>query len=169
MFVAFDVQYKDPQAAAAAVTFDGWSSYEPLDEVLLTVAKVEPYVSGSFYKRELPCLLALFKEVEKRHGRPEFLFVDGYVNLAEGHPGLGRRLYDAVGIPVVGVAKTKFHQADAIEIIRGASKAPLYVTAVGIGVIDAARGVSKMAGPYRVPALLQRVDQLARIGAKGLV
>lgn len=168
MFVAFDVQYVDTRAAAAAVLFEEWTSTMPTDEVLTVVDGVEPYVPGSFYLRELPCLLAALRVVEARHGQPALLFVDGYVNLEPGHPGLGRRLHDATGLPVVGVAKTRFHQAEAVEVTRGASKAPLFVTAVGCEVAIAAQGVLRMSGPYRIPALLQRADQLARKGAQGL-
>jgi deoxyribonuclease V len=108
------------------------------------------------------------EKVELRHGPPQVIFVDGYVNLEPGHPGLGRRLFDRVGIPVVGVAKTRFHQATAVEVCRGASRSPLYVTSVGIDVEQAAKGVERMRGPYRIPTLLQRADSLARIGAKGM-
>ena len=168
MFVAFDVQYVDPRAAVAAVAFTGWTAAAPFDEVLVALDNVAPYLAGSFYKRELPCLMAALDVVVQRHVRPDLLFVDGYVNLEPGHAGLGRRLYDIVGIPVVGVAKTRFHQAEAVEVLRGASTSPLFVTAVGIDVEEAAHGVELMQGPYRIPALLRRVDQLARIGAKGL-
>lgn len=168
MFVAFDVQYVETRAAAAAVLFEGWTSITATDEVLTTVEDVAPYVPGSFYLRELPCLLAALRIVEARHGQPALLFVDGYVNLEPGHPGLGRRLHDATGIPVVGVAKTRFHQAEAVEVTRGASKAPLFVTAVGCEVAIAAQGVLRMSGPYRIPTLLQQVDHLARKGARGL-
>lgn len=169
MFTAFDVQYRDPQAAAAAVIFQGWDAFDPEDQVIAVIEEVEPYVPGEFYKRELPCLLAALEGVERKYGRPELLFVDGYVNLEPGHPGLGRRLYDAVGIPVVGVAKTRFHQAAAVEILRGSSKSPLFITAVGMDAIDAAEGVMKMRGAYRIPTMLQLADQLARAGAKDLI
>lgn len=71
----------------------------------------------------------------------------------------GRRAHAG---PVIGVAKTRFAGADAIEVVRGDSARPLYVTAVGIDAAHAARCVTGMAGEFRIPALLQRVDALAR-------
>jgi deoxyribonuclease V len=66
-------------------------------------------------------------------------------------------------IPVIGVAKTAFHGSDfAARVLRGASRNPLFVTARGVPVNDAARWVEAMHGPHRVPTLLARVDRLAR-------
>jgi deoxyribonuclease V len=64
-------------------------------------------------------------------------------------------------IPVVGVAKTKFHGAVPVEVLRG-SGSPLFVTAVGLTLPEAANCIRDMHGPYRIPTLLRRVDQLAR-------
>ena len=91
------------------------------------------------------------------------VIVDGYVRLGD-KPGLGWRLWEALSerVRIVGVAKTRFRAAKAKEVIRGSSKAPLYVTAAGIGVDQAANCVAKMAGPYRIPTLLKRVDRLSR-------
>jgi deoxyribonuclease V len=49
-----------------------------------------------------------------------------------------------------------------VEVLRGASKAPLYVSAVGIAADDAATAVRAMHGPHRIPTLLARVDAIAR-------
>ena len=46
--------------------------------------------------------------------------------------------------------------------MRGASKKPLYVTAIGTPVKDAARDVRAMHGAFRVPTLLARADRLCR-------
>jgi len=62
----------------------------------------------------------------------------------------------------VGVAKTRFHSASAIEVYRGLSKTPLFVTAVGMEVAEAAAKVATMAGSHRNPQLLKGVDHLAR-------
>jgi deoxyribonuclease V len=63
---------------------------------------------------------------------------------------------------VIGVAKSAFAGASAIEITRGAGTRPLYVTAIGIDARLAAAHVQSMHGPYRQPTLLKRVDQLTR-------
>lgn len=76
--------------------------------------------------------------------------------------------YEALGrtTPVVGVAKRPFGDARqcaaVVPVLRGASRRPLYVTAVGMAVEEAACRVRGMAGKYRIPALMRRVDQLAR-------
>ena len=66
-------------------------------------------------------------------------------------------------VSVIGVAKTSFHDNDAaIEVARGASARPLYVTAEGIDVTRAADDVRRMHGAHRIPTILKRVDRLAR-------
>ena len=51
------------------------------------------------------------------------------------------------------------------EVVRGESKKPLLVTSTG-DLDEAARAIATMAGPYRVPHLLKRVDQLVRKAAE---
>jgi deoxyribonuclease V len=91
--------------------------------------------------------------------------VDGYVDLdPDGRPGLGAHVHAAFGgVPVVGVAKTAFGTAThAARVFRGQSTRPLYVTAAGMTIPDAAALVAEMAGRFRVPDALRRVDRLAR-------
>jgi deoxyribonuclease V len=96
------------------------------------------------------------------------VIIDGYVWLdAESRCGLGGHLYEALQqrIPIIGVAKTAYRGAAfAISVLRGESHSPLYVTAAGLSADLAAAGVRNMHGPYRLPTLLKRVDQLARQG-----
>jgi deoxyribonuclease V len=131
--------------------------------VVERLARVEPYQPGEFYRRELPCLLAV---LGKAGAPPAAVVIDGYVWLGdEGRPGLGAHLYAALGqaVPVIGVAKTHFAGVRvARPVLRGGSKRPLWVTASGIDADTAARHVAAMYGPFRVPTLLKRVDQLCR-------
>ena len=60
------------------------------------------------------------------------------MDLADGEPGLGAHLHDAIARPVISVAKTRFSGADAVEIWRGESQKPLYITAAGLSAGDAA-------------------------------
>ena len=92
------------------------------------------------------------------------ILVDGFVDTLPDHPGLGRRLYDALGkkVHVVGVAKSWFVGAQAIQVLRGSSKNPLYVTAAGMDAVDAADLVRQMHGRNRIPTILKRVDDLSR-------
>jgi deoxyribonuclease V len=163
MLAVLDVDYRDEAARAAGVLFDDWGDETPSREIVRQIEQVEPYVSGQFYKRELPCLLAVLREID---GSLEAVIIDGYVWLQdEQTPGLGGHLYEALGrkVPVIGVAKTRFASATlAREVRRGDSEKPLHVTAAGMDVEEAARLVKMMHGPYRLPTMLKRVDQLCR-------
>jgi deoxyribonuclease V len=164
MLACVDVDYRGEQAMAACVLFGAWQDEAPAREVVARISGVAPYVPGEFYRRELPCLLAVLEQV----GEPvEAVVIDGYVWLAdETRPGLGGHLYEALRrrVPVVGVAKTQFLSATlAVPVRRGeASIKPLFVTAAGLDVAAAAANVQSMHGPHRLPALLRRVDQLCR-------
>ncbi|WP_422930222.1 endonuclease V [Singulisphaera sp. PoT] len=159
--VCLDVDYRDAIAVAAGVWFRGWDAVEAEHEVVATFDEVAPYQPGEFFRRELPCLLAVLE----RGPAADLIIVDGYVWLGPGRPGLGAHLFEAQGKSkvVVGVAKTKFQGAtDAIPVYRGESHSPLYIKAEGIDQAEAAASVIDMHGPYRVPTQLRRVDQLAR-------
>jgi deoxyribonuclease V len=158
--VAFDVRYDDQAATGfgAAVVFERWDDVKPAAEYTAIFNRVEPYVPGQFFKRELPCLLGLRKKVREPL---DAIIVDGFVCLGE-RPGLGMHLWEALGrkIPVIGVAKNRFRFATPVEIIRGSSKRPLFVTAAGIEPAAAAEAIRKMHGDNRIPILLKRVDRL---------
>jgi deoxyribonuclease V len=159
MFVCVDVQYDDAlgTAKAAAAAFSFWSSPRPNKEWVVDVKVTEPYVPGQFYLRELPCLLAALSG-----SYPSTVIVDEYVWLGVDQPGLGAHLSRSLGTPVVGVAKRVFPGAPAIQVLRGASLSPLFVTAIGLDADSAADGVRSMHGEHRIPTVLKRVDQLAR-------
>jgi deoxyribonuclease V len=164
MMACVDVDYRDEGAVAACVLFRDWTDEQSAGEHVCRIRRVEEYVPGQFYRRELPCLLAVLGAVTERL---DLVVVDGYVWLGdETHPGLGAHLYEALGrkVPVVGVAKTRYagaHLAVAVRRGENASK-PLFVTAVGLDVQAAVRFVQSMHGPYRIPGLLRQVDQLCR-------
>ncbi len=127
---------------------------------ILTVAEYEP---GQFYKRELPCVLALLQQLEQL---PEFIVIDGYVYLdGNQRPGFGKHLYEALAgkSVIIGVAKSRFKDTPAeTEIFRGGSKRALYVTAVGISAAEAKGFIMRVHGEHRIPTLLKRVDQLSK-------
>jgi len=82
-----------------------------------------------------------------------------------GRPGLGAYAYAEFGIPVIGVAKSRFLTAThAVPVVRGPSVRPLFVTAAGMPRADAPDLVRRMAGRYRLPDALHRADLLARAG-----
>jgi deoxyribonuclease V len=163
LIAAVDVDYRDASAVAGCVVFRGWAAETWVSEGTVGMDAVMPYESGEFYRRELGCLLDVLKWIDQE---PEVVIVDGYVWLdPAGRPGLGARLYEALGkkLAVVGVAKSRFATAtNAVAVRRGKSKSPLYVTAVGMSLADAVAGVSAMHGAYRIPTLLKRVDRICR-------
>lgn len=159
---AVDVHYDDHGAARAALVVGDDPSFSTLlFEHVADILEVAPYEPGALYKRELPCIRAVL-ELAPRVG---LLIVDGYATLdPQGRPGLGLHAARALGIPVIGVAKTPFRTAThAVQVIRGSATRPLYVTTAG-GISDAwaAAVVAAMSGPHRIPTALKRVDSLAR-------
>jgi deoxyribonuclease V len=164
MLACVDVDYRGDEAVAACVSFAAWDDATPAGQLVERISGVAPYVPGQFYRRELPCLLAVLGKLPEV---PEVVVIDGYVWLAdEDRPGLGAHLYEALAgrAPVVGVAKTRFHGARlAVPVVHGAgSTRPLFVTAAGLDLAAAAAHVQAMHGEYRIPTLLRLVDQLCR-------
>ena len=171
MIACIDVDYTDgpagTRARAACVVFPSWSAAAPTAEHLRELTAVADYVPGRFFERELPCALAVLEQVE--HPLTTVV-VDGYVVLdAAGKLGMGGHLHAALGgrIAVVGVAKNPYPGAPAIEVHRGDSSRPLYVTALGVTPELAATQVEQMHGRFRLPTLLKRVDRLCRDGRPG--
>jgi len=163
-FTAVDVHYPATGGARAACVVCGDIRYATVvAEHVAWLAQVEPYRPGGFFARELPALGAVLALA----GPIDLLVVDGYVDLdPDGRPGLGAHAHEAFDVPVVGVAKTAFRSAThAIPVSRGKATRPLYVTAVGLPRAEAADVVKHMAGAYRLPDALRRVDALARGGA----
>ena len=160
---AVDVYYPPSGGARAALVVATDPAFATVvDERVAWLAHVAPYQPGSFFRRELPATRAVLDGVTDL----DLLIVDGYVDLdPAGLPGLGARLHDEIGVPVIGVAKTAFRGATHAAVVhRGTATRPLYVTAAGVTVAQAARLVASMAGPHRLPNALRRVDRLSRDG-----
>jgi deoxyribonuclease V len=166
--LALDAAYGETRAAAACVAFADWE-----DEFAITFAHVAPisaeYESGAFYKRELPPLLQLMTLAPA----PKAIIVDGYAWLSsDGRPGLGARLHEALAgaAPVIGVAKTPFRGDDwSAQITRGESTAPLFITAAGMPLAEAASNIVRMHGDHRLPTHLKSADRIARGALAGIV
>jgi deoxyribonuclease V len=161
LFVAADVHYLDGARARAAVVGAVDQRFAVIAcTSTAEVAVAAAYQPGEFYRRELPPLLAAIP----RTVRLALIVVDGYVDLdAAGRPGLGAHVRAEFGVPVIGVAKTPYRTAThAAQVCRGRSARPLYVTAAGMPVADAAHLVEEMAGSFRLPDALRHADRLAR-------
>jgi deoxyribonuclease V len=160
MFCCVDVDYQPGGVTTAAVGFASWTDEVAAIEVVVRAFEApQPYEPGQFAKRELPFVLSV---LERMPPALDAILVDAYVWLAPDRPGLGKRLHDACGRPVIGVAKTRFEGAQAIEVVRGDSARPLYITAVGFDEAAAAEHVRTMHGEFRIPALIKLADSLAR-------
>lgn len=162
MYACVDVGYEADEVVTACLTFDGWSDDRPRSErVDRTKVAAAPYVPGEFYKRELPFLVTALAPLDL-----DLAIIDGYVHLGE-RPGLGAHLHEALGrkAAVVGVAKRAFRGAPAVPVTRGRSARPLFVSAIGIDVNEAADRIRTMHGPHRLPTLIKRADTLCRVAA----
>lgn len=163
MKLALDVYYYQDKAKTVGLLFQDWEDKEPIDTVEHFSDNIADYESGSFYKRELPCILGLLETLDL--SKIDTLIVDGYVYLDNQKKGLGFYLYEHLptGINVIGVAKRPFINTNAIKILRGESNNPLYITSIGIDSEIAAESIKRMDGNYRIPTLLKLLDQQTRI------
>ncbi|MBI1226336.1 MAG: endonuclease V [Bacteroidetes bacterium] len=165
MIYAFDTFYEGLNAKTVCIGFEEWTStdYNFLQQESLEIQS--EYISGEFYKRELPCILSLLGKMTLSPS--DMLIIDGYVYLDDyGKLGLGGHLNHSLDgkIPVIGVAKTNFATIfeRKKEILRGKSQKPIYVTSIGIDLSLAAELVGQMAGIFRMPDLLKKLDLLTK-------
>jgi len=159
-----DACYGDESALVACVVFGEWGASTPDNVVTAQVDGISAYHPGAFYKRELPVLLAVLREIKEPL---RAVIVDGYVWLdARQTPGLGAHLHDALlrRVPVIGVAKTPFRGDDwSRRVMRGKSRRPLFVTAAGYPSDEAAEAIRTMHGDSRIPTMLRLADHPARM------
>lgn len=165
MNIALDVAYHENTASAIGVVFN-WQDEMPAEIISAMVSPIEEYTPGQFYKRELPCLLAVLNKVDLK--QIHYIIVDGYVYIDNQYSyGLGGHLYETLErkIPVIGVAKTEFmhNEQTCVPVTRGDSKVPLYVSAVGEDVNTAAGFIRQMKGDYRIPSILKELDRLTKV------
>ena len=161
MKLAVDAYYAENKAKVVGVLFENFSDEKPLEIISKIVDGVAPYESGSFYKRELPCIVLLLQDLDVRD--ISLIVIDGFIYLdGDGRCGLGGHLYEHLErrVQIVGVAKLPFKGSCKLvrEICRGRSKRPLFVSAVGTDLDEAARLVKGMSGEFRLPSLLKILD-----------
>ncbi len=164
MIACLDAAYSESAASAACIIATDARSPAPTRQLSIRQGAPVPYEPGSFYKRELPLLLAVLR---KAASPPNLIVIDGYVCLdANGAPGLGAHLYEALDQKhtIIGVGKTAYRGAETWceRVVRGAGARPLFVTAAGMTSKEAAVIVLAMHGDHRIPTLIRRADTLAR-------
>lgn len=128
MLFATDVHYRSDHAKAIGLTFSDWSTDQTQQWFETIITEVAPYQPGSFYQRELPCLLQLLEQLDIH--TLNAIIIDGYVQLDNsGRPGLGLHLYEALdrAVPIIGVAKSAFRNntLHVRPVRRGAGSKPL--------------------------------------------
>lgn len=164
MNLAIDIYYHEKGATCVGVLFE-WTDDQPTKVIKAYLDEVADYVPGEFYKRELPCVMAVIYQV-KQH-KINCIVLDSHVQLGDEQKGLGEYVYEAVNeaYPIIGVAKRGFYSnADfVIEVKRGSSENPLFVSAIGIDLDEAADYILNMHGEFRIPTILKEVDRLGRV------
>lgn len=165
MILIFDTYYNDNIAKTVCLSFEDWNAEENFKVYSETITEIEEYVSGEFYKRELPCILSLLSNVDLLEVNS--IIIDGFVFLNDENKfGLGAYLYHSLNckIPIIGVAKRDFATIEEKrkKIYRGKSKSPLFITSIGIDLNEASKCIEGMKGEYRMPTLLKEVDRLTR-------
>ena len=157
------VQVDGEQANAAAVAFDAWDAPEATKTYFTHVAQVGKAVRGELDLRELPCVMQLLAEHKLE---PELVLIEGFVYLdADDTPGLGQRLFEALGgkVPVVGLSKKSLPELSSqFEVMREDETPPLIVTSVGLDIGAAKVRVRSMHGRKRVPTLMKLAARLAK-------
>ena len=165
MKIAIDVYYTNNKAKSVGIIFKNWEDTQPYNIISSHTTNPFEYESGRFYKRELPCIIELMELVDMN--QIHTIIVDGYVYLDDDKkPGLGYYVYKNFEskIPVIGVAKTAFHdnKTYVMSIYRGKSQKPLFVSSIGIETPAAAKYIQSMSGEYRIPYLLKLMDSKTR-------
>jgi deoxyribonuclease V len=169
--LALDVSYNEEEKTGVV----GAAATDNNNKIIFSTARlirnVEPYISGQFYKRELPCLKEMIADLRTCNPQLHWdcIVVDGYVWLSppDGSPecqGLGARLYyEYMDWPVIGVAKSIYPGTPAITIFRGIEGTkPLYVTSVDFDPNEAAELIKDLPGKYKVPDLLREADRMSK-------
>lgn len=166
MILLFDTYYYDDKAKTICLSFEDWNKEDDFIVYTKTITNLVEYVSGEFYKRELPCIMDLISKIDL--DKVNLIIIDGFVYLDDNYKfGLGAYLYEALNreIPIIGVAKRDFASINKNRevIFRGKSKSPLFITSIGIELKTASKKIKEMNGEFRIPTLLKEVDRLTRM------
>lgn len=172
--IAIDTYYYDSEnlAKTVGVVFNNWSDSKPSEVIVSWYSgEIKKYVSGEFYKRELPCIQKLLSLIPDLNTY-DAIILDGYAKLpyeSSSPEGLGVRLEEylcSLGYcpGIIGVAKTKFSGGKEnliTKVFRGRAKNPLYITTTGKQYTDAFAGscIQSMHGGNRIPTLLKLLDK----------
>jgi deoxyribonuclease V len=165
MILCFDTYYFENKAKTVCLAFKEWTSSDKFEIYSEILEGIEDYIPGEFYRRELPCILSLLRNIDLTN--IEVIVIDGFVFLDDNNSlGLGGHLYHSIEsrIPIIGVAKTNYASIENNKraLVRGKSKKPLFITCVGLDLDKAVAYIKSMAGDYRIPTLLKYLDTLTK-------
>lgn len=165
MKLIIDVSYQDNNAKVVGGFFENWNDEKLIKVSQKIVNNIKEYISGEFYKRELPCILEFLNDYDINE--IELIIIDGFVFLNDDNKqGLGGYLFESLDkrIPVIGVAKTSFHNnnKNVIDVLRGNSKKPLYISSIGIELLKASDLIKNMFGNNRMPNIIKQIDTQTR-------
>lgn len=161
IIACFDVYYYKNYARACCIVFNK-EEEKVISEYIEVIEGIKDYISGEFYKRELPCILKVLEKVKEDI---DIIITDSFVWVEKYKNGLGAYLYESIKfkIPIIGVAKSYLKGSTAyLEVYRGKSTKPLYVSAVGIDLKYSAKLIKNLKGEFRIPDILKKVDKLSK-------
>ena len=177
MKIIFDICYTDIEGSnktncsIAALLFDQFESKEIIKSYHVDlITNVAEYVSGEFYKKEMPCLQYMWNNLPQNiKNQIDTVIVDSLYDLWDGRPGMGHHFHDwliseGYNVEVMGIAKKKFKDNSLYitKVIRGNdSTTPLNVNGSD-KTKDYKKIVQSMAGDYRIPYMVKEVDKLSR-------
>jgi len=164
--LVLDVQLTPQGVQAAALSFDAWEAAEPTRSHSLLLPLAEPPKPAERGPLRLQCVAQLLRE---RQLAPGLIVIEGLVHLdAQGTPGWGQQLADALGGGVAVIAISKAAAKDwpaQFAVQREDEAAPVIVTCAGIDIGAAKARVRAMHGKRRVPTLLKLAVRAAKAGA----
>lgn len=163
IIACLDVHYERDIAYSAAVVFENWDATSILSEYTTYTTNTIDYDPGRFYLRELRPLINMVHCISEE---TDVYVIDAYCHLSgDFSPGLGSYLHEVLNSRtlIIGVAKNRFRNTThAMELLRGNSSRPLFITSIGLQYAAAASNVGMMAGEFRIPTMIKAVDRLAR-------
>lgn len=164
MVVVIDADYNEETRQGHVAGIVAKDILAEKEEYIITsiVSNIGDYIPGQFYKRELQSVESIISKMDKKD--IEMIVIDGYADSGTKEHALGTFVYEEYNIPVIGIGKNKYDRCilENLEVYRGESNKPLYVTSKGIDNEKAKELVKHMAGDFRLPYFVKYADNRAR-------
>ena len=178
MILVTDVFYNEINNSAhiAGAVINDWTSDKIVETYELDKIDIDcAYIPGQFYKREMPCLIELWNSIpESKKAQINTFIVDGFYDIWDGRPGLGHHFRDwlienGYNVEVVGIAKSPCRETNKFtlpvyrteESKTSKCRSALWVNGSNME-NDYQNKVLNMAGKYRIPTIIKKVDKLSR-------